>query len=110
MSLGGSGGSTALQSACNAAFNAGVVLVASAGNSGQADGNLDNISYPAKYPSVVAVGATTSINTRPTWSSTGPALDVVAPGTGVVSDKRGGGVLALAVHRWHVRMFRAWWR
>ncbi len=94
MSLGGGSNSQSLKTASDNASAAGVVLVAAAGNSGNSGGTGDNIAYPAKYDSVIAVGATDFYNVRPYFSSTGPALDVVAPGTGIISDKLAGGVIS----------------
>ena len=62
-----------------------LLIVAAAGNSGNRGGNNDSIIYPAKFDSVLAVGATDRDNTRATWSSTGPALEIVAPGAAVYS-------------------------
>lgn len=62
-----------------------ILIIAAAGNSGNRGGNNDSIIYPAKFDSVMAVGATDRQNTRATWSSTGPALEIVAPGDGVYS-------------------------
>jgi len=59
MSLGG-GGSVSLEAACDNAYNAGIVVVASAGNGGNPPGRGDNVGYPAAYSSVIAVAATDS--------------------------------------------------
>jgi len=64
---------------------AGVLHLAAAGNSGNPGGNNDSLIYPAKYDSVMAVGAVNENNIRPNWSSTGPDLEVVAPGDSVLS-------------------------
>lgn len=85
MSLGGSSGSTALQDACNAAYNAGILLVAAAGNNGTAAGTTECIGYPARYSSVMAVGSITSSNTRSSFSSTGSTLEITAPGSSIYS-------------------------
>lgn len=85
MSLGGSQGSAALELACNSAYNAGVLVVAAAGNSGTAAGNTECIGYPARYASVMAVGSVTSGNTRSSFSSTGSTLEIVAPGSDIYS-------------------------
>ncbi|MFM8221925.1 MAG: S8 family serine peptidase, partial [Planctomycetaceae bacterium] len=47
---------TTVQTAFNNAYAAGLVIVASAGNSGA---GVDTVGYPAKYDSVIAVGSTT---------------------------------------------------
>ncbi len=58
----------------------GVVVVAASGNDG-----CNCIAYPARYPSVIAVGATNSSNTLANFSSYGANLDLVAPGVGLCS-------------------------
>lgn len=64
-----------------------VLIVASAANSAQ-KGNRQ--TYPASYPSVIAVGAIDSTGRRADFSETGPYLDLVAPGVNVVSIGPGG--------------------
>lgn len=76
ISLGGED-SERVRHAVDAAFSAGVVVVAAAGNGGLGD---DTIEFPAGYPAVVAVGATTRDGVVAPYSSTGRHLDVVAPG------------------------------
>lgn len=61
------------------------VIVASAGNNGGDDSSNKSIGYPAKYPDVIAVGATVQDDSRWTTSGSngsaiGPELDVMAPG------------------------------
>jgi subtilisin len=90
MSLGSDSDSTSLHNACNAAYNAGVVLVAAAGNDGNRWGSGDNVDYPARYDSVIAVAATDSNDNRASWSSTGPAVELSAPGVNIYSTYRGG--------------------
>ncbi|MEN6335775.1 MAG: S8 family peptidase [Phycisphaerales bacterium] len=68
-----------LLDACDRAASAGVVVVASAGNYGGA-GTADTVVFPGRYPSVIAVGATTMADEHPSFSSIGPTLDLVAPG------------------------------
>jgi len=71
----------AFRDACNSAVAAGLLLVASAGNFGTFDGTGDNITYPAQYSSVLAVGATMNEDDlRAYFSGTGPELDLMAPG------------------------------
>jgi subtilisin len=91
MSLGGKTGSDALQAACDAAYDAGILIVAAAGNEGNKPGNKDTIGYPAKYDSVVAVGSITSSYVRSTFSSTGSALEIMAPGSSILSTTFDGG-------------------
>ncbi|MEW6308623.1 MAG: S8 family peptidase [Bacillota bacterium] len=96
MSLGGSQGSTTLEAACKKAWDAGILLVAAAGNSGNAGGRNDTVNYPAKYPTVIAVAATDSSDKRPSWSSTGPAVELAAPGVSIPSTYIGNTYKALS--------------
>jgi subtilisin len=65
------------------AYNAGVTIVAAAGNSGGA------VSYPAAYPEVIAVSATDQNNQIASWSSQGPEVDLAAPGVNIYSTYKG---------------------
>lgn len=85
MSLGGSSSSAILEQFCELAYNEGVLLVAAAGNSGTRPGRGDNVGYPAKYDSVIAVAATDQNDNRGTFSSTGPAVEISAPGVSILS-------------------------
>ncbi len=85
MSLGGSSDSQTLRDACDAAYAAGHLLVASAGNSGNPGGRGDNVGYPARYESVIAVGSSTQNDTRSSFSSTGPDVELIAPGSSILS-------------------------
>lgn len=85
MSLGSSTHSQTLQDACDAADSAGHLLVAAAGNSGNSDGTGDNVGYPAKYSSVIAVAASDSNDSRASFSSTGSDVELIAPGVDILS-------------------------
>ena len=85
MSLGGSSYSQALEDACNAAYDAGLILIAAAGNSGDGDPETDEVLYPAAYDSVIAVGATDQTDQAPYWSSSGLQLELAAPGVDIES-------------------------
>jgi subtilisin family serine protease len=75
--------------ACDYAYyTKGCVVVAAAGNSGNAGGNNDCVDYPARYDSVIAVAATTQNDVRASWSSTGPAVELSAPGASIYSTIR----------------------
>ena len=80
MSLGSDSGSTALKNACDSTYGSGVLLVAAAGNDGNPPGKGDNVDYPARYSSVIAVAATDRNDNRASWSSTGPEVELAAPG------------------------------
>ncbi len=88
MSLGGGGAPAALEAVCNAAFNAGVLLVAAAGNAGP---NMGTVGFPGKYKNVVAVSAIDANNVIATFSSRGPEVEICAPGVQVLSTIPGGG-------------------
>lgn len=85
MSLSGHSGSQALQDAVNRARNHGVLVVAAAGNNGGA------VEYPAKYNSVIAVGAVRYDQTRPSYSNIGGEVDIAAPGGDNNIDQNGDG-------------------
>jgi thermitase len=82
MSLGGPDDTQVMRDAVNYAHEHNVLLVAASGN-GQADGNLPN--YPAAYPSVLAVSATTANDMVTGFSTTGGFVDISAPGVGLWS-------------------------
>ncbi len=85
-SWGGGSFSSALASAIAAASNAGILFVASAGNS--AANNDTNGTYPANYdyPNVVSVASITSSNTLSSFSNYGATtVDIAAPGSSIYS-------------------------
>ncbi|AUY54470.1 type VII secretion-associated serine protease mycosin [Streptomyces sp. CB01881] len=111
-----------LKAAIDAAEAKDVVVVASTGNDGQ-KGN----TYPAAFPSVLAVGASDRNNERAPFSQYGDFVDVAAPGVDMLSTvPRGGqcvdngtsfaapyvsGLAALLVGahpKWKARQVRAW--
>lgn len=89
-SLGGSGTIPELGAAFQRAWNAGIVTIAAAGNSGGSSIS-DTVLYPARYDTVMAVAAMDNTDTRASFSSTGPAVEVIAPGVNIVSAALGGG-------------------
>ena len=80
MSLGGSGFSSAENTAFDNLAKAGVLLVAAAGN----DGNT-TISYPAGYTSVISVGAVNESKAWASFSQYNSKVELSAPGVGVLS-------------------------
>ena len=72
--------SNLLRDALGYARDAGLILVSSAGNNGI--GNADT-SGPGCYPEVISVGATDRNDLRASFSATGNALDIVAPGVSI---------------------------
>ncbi|MEE9299299.1 MAG: S8 family serine peptidase [Acidimicrobiia bacterium] len=70
---------------------AGVIHVAAAGNSGNPRGKGNNVGYPARFASVIAVAATDSGDNRASFSSTGDTVELAAPGVVINSTLLGGG-------------------
>jgi len=85
MSLGGTSGDPLIQAAVAEAYGTGILLTAAAGNSGTANGTGDTVVYPARYPEVIAVAAVDSNDNRALFSSTGPAVELAAPGVNIPS-------------------------
>lgn len=90
MSLGSNIGVTALETACSQAYDSGILLVAGAGNDGNKRGTGDSVDYPGAYSSVIAVAATDSMDNRASFSSTGPAVELAAPGVNILSTYKDG--------------------
>lgn len=90
MSLGMSSDVQSMHDVVIAAYNAGVVIVAAAGNSG------GSVNYPAAYPEVIAVGATDQNNIIAGFSSRGPEVDLAAPGVSIFSTYKGTGFATLS--------------
>jgi serine protease len=91
MSLGGGGESKLMQEAIDYAYKKGVVIVAAAGNS-----NRNAAFYPARYPKVIAVSATSATGDKAPYSNYGAGVDVAAPGGAIARGKDGdsaGGIL-----------------
>jgi len=80
LSLGGPEASYAFYATVIAAFGAGSLVVAAAGNEYQ-EGNP--LSYPATYPHVLTVAATDRNNAPASFSSSSFAVDLAAPGVAV---------------------------
>jgi subtilisin len=75
-----------LHDACDAAYAAGMLLVAAGGNT-----NGNEVKYPAAYSSVIAVTATDAVDQAASFSPLGPELELAAPGAEILSTVRGGG-------------------
>lgn len=82
LSLGIEKESEVLKKAIEYADNAGVIMVAAAGNllSGEHDPNGDPLNYPAAYPQVVGVGAVDSALSAASFSYRNKSVDIAAPG------------------------------
>lgn len=87
MSLGGHEVSTALQSAIQAAYAAGITLVAASGNTVTLQELINGcpVAYPAAYSEVIAVSFTGADDKLTGYSCTGPQVDLAAPGNAIFS-------------------------
>jgi thermitase len=79
LSLGGSSGTTSLEEAVNYAWNKGAVLIGASGND-----SGTSVLYPAAYDRVLAVGSVTTGDAKSSFSTSGSALDLTAPGEGIM--------------------------
>ncbi len=77
------------ENAITYAVGKGAVLVAASGNNGvnpNAQCGTDTaVQFPASNPNVIAVGSVNNSNARSSFSATGAALDLVAPGEALTS-------------------------
>ena len=78
ISLGGSGQSSLVDKALAYAKESGVIVVASAGNTG-----TEGVMQPAASPGVIAVGAVDAKNQPMNFSTTGNEVAISSPGYGV---------------------------
>lgn len=86
LSLGGSGSSSAAQLTVNEVRNAGVIIVAAAGNEKSHDA-----FYPAAYQGVVSVSAVDTQKHLAPYSNYGSSIDIAAPGGDTSKDRNGDG-------------------
>jgi subtilisin len=87
LSLGASSGSSTLQDAVQYAYSNGVLVVSSAGNSGPCS---DCVGYPAAYSDSMAISSTDEDDSLSNFSSTGPEVELAAPGGSIYSSVIGG--------------------
>ena len=86
MSLGTASDVQSYHDAIITVYNAGITIVAAAGNDGETDGK---IYYPAKYPETIAVSATDNTDDLAYFSSYGEEVDLAAPGQAINSTWKG---------------------
>ncbi len=91
LSFGSRRNSRALKRAVEAAHQAGIIMVAAAGNSPD-----EPVTYPARYPEVVAVSAITPEDSLARFSSRGPEVTLTAPGQDIRSTYLYGGYKTLS--------------
>ncbi|ADL07261.1 S8 family peptidase [Thermosediminibacter oceani] len=87
MSFGVKNRSFALRRAIEKLYKNNIVLVAAAGNTGKED----SVLYPAKYPEVIGVAALNMHDRPASFSSSGPEVDIIAPGVDIPSTYKNGG-------------------
>lgn len=80
LSIGGSAFNQAEQDAIADAINAGVVVVAAAGNDG-----INAVEFPANYSGVLAVSATDQNDQLASFSNFGDSIALAAPGSQILS-------------------------
>ena len=82
LSLGGPTPSEAMQRAVRYAVQTvGVPVISASGNAGKCGA----AAYPSAFPEVLGVGATDQNNNWPSFSTTGPFVDLAAPGVDIIS-------------------------
>jgi serine protease len=86
MSLGGPFPVTTIKHAIDYARGKGVVVVAAAGNDGRG-----RVSYPARYPGVLAVASTQFDESTTFYSNWGKEIDIAGPGGNTKVDQNGDG-------------------
>ena len=85
LSLGGHADDPNLKAAVDYATSNGRTVVAAVGNDGSGA-----LTYPAAYPGVIGVSATNQSDGIASFSNFGSAVDVAAPGVGILSTVPGG--------------------
>lgn len=89
MSFGG-GPSSSEENALQASYNKGILAFSSAGNSG------GSVSYPAAYSTVMAISSSTSSDAMSSFSNFGSQIELIAPGSSILSTYKGGGYATLS--------------
>jgi major intracellular serine protease len=89
MSLGGPH-TLSLRRAVQEAVNAGIIVVAAAGNEGDGNDQTEELSYPGAYPEVIQVGAVGYNGALAYFSNTNKEVDILAPGEDILSTYPGG--------------------
>lgn len=83
MSLGSNVPNSSLHNVIKKAYKKGIIMIAAAGN--DANGMVDTVDYPAKYPEVIAVAAIDPNEQLGKFSSRGTDVEVAAAGVEVIS-------------------------
>ncbi|OBA09262.1 serine protease [Bacillus subtilis] len=85
MSLGGPSDVPELKEAVKNAVKNGVLIVCAAGNEGDGDERTEELSYPAAYNEVIAVGSVSVARELSEFSNANKEIDLVAPGENILS-------------------------
>lgn len=81
MSFGTDKYSKALEEAVKVAYRRGLIIVAAAGN----DGGPDTVDYPSVFKETLSVAAIDNRGRLASYSSYGPEVDLLAPGSNIIS-------------------------
>ncbi len=92
MSFGTDKYSSALEEAVRVARRRGLLIVAAAGN----DGGPNTVDYPSVFEETLSVAAVDSRGKLASFSSSGPEVDLLAPGSDIVSTYRWGSYVRLS--------------
>lgn len=85
MSLGGPSDVPELKEAVKNAVKNGVLVICAAGNEGDGDERTEELSYPAAYNEVIAVGSVSVARELSEFSNANKEIDLVAPGENILS-------------------------
>lgn len=77
--------STIMELALNNAYKEGLIIVAAAGNNLKEFKEPVDVLYPARFPTVIGVGAVDQKHDKTKFSYYGKSLDFVAPGESILS-------------------------
>ncbi|MES2476116.1 MAG: S8 family serine peptidase [Verrucomicrobiota bacterium] len=78
ISMGSFGDSALVRNAIQYAIDSGALIIAASGNNG-----VDQVTYPAANPGVIAVGAVDALGNHLAFSNSGTELAISAPGFGI---------------------------
>lgn len=90
MSLGTAQPTRDMQAALGYAVSRGVLVVASAGNSGHPGAGFTPYSYPAAFTGVISVAAVNGAGQRATFSDRNSSVELSAPGISIIGAGPGG--------------------
>lgn len=79
------------QPVVDAAYAAGITIVAAAGNNGNG-----TVSYPGAFNHVLSIAATDNADERAWFSNANATVDLAAPGVGIMSTYKDGGYVSMS--------------